>query len=203
MTLIVYTQSRSFEAHIKSVVTSDVNFRSKLSPVIAGPGKIYLVHASSFQRELASWLDAASKKGAVIAVASDAPKIEDLLIYTQQGIHGYFNAYMVRAHYRQMLRLLSESMSWFPPTLLTETFDLARSAIQTIPDDNPLINLTKRERDVALAVMQGNSNKEVAELHKIAERTVKAHLTQVFKKLQVKDRVALVIYLNRFKNLAG
>lgn len=201
MTLIVYSQSRSFEGHLSTVIDGEVSYRSRLTPAIAGPDNIYLVHAPSFKRELQGWLEASGKKGAVIGIAADNPVVEDMLTFTQSGALGYFNSYMIAHHYEQMLRLLSHGQSWFPPELLAQTFDLARMSIQPVSDENPLDTLTKRERDVALAVLEGNSNKAVAEICHITERTVKAHLTQIFKKLQVKDRVALVIYLNQFHSL--
>ena len=124
-----------------------------------------------------------------------------MLNYTQLGVRAYFNSYMSAPHYAQMLRLLDNGQSWYPPLLVSEAFDLARSAIVKTPVVNPLSELTKREREVALAVAEGKTNKLVANSCNIAERTVKAHLTQIFKKLQVKDRVALVIYLNQFDSL--
>ena len=58
-----------------------------------------------------------------------------------------------------------------------------------------LDELTKRERQVALAVADGLSNREIAERLSISERTVKARLTSVFQKLEVRDRVQLALLL--------
>ena len=55
--------------------------------------------------------------------------------------------------------------------------------------------LSEREAQVARAVAQGRSNKEVAEQLFISERTVKAHLGAIFDKLGVRDRVQLVLKL--------
>ena len=201
MALIVYSQSRSFEAHINAVVDAEVVFRSALSPAAAGT--VCLIHAASYVKELPGWLESACEKGVILGVASDNPQLAFLLNYTQLGVRAYFNSYMSAAHYVQMIRLLGNGQSWYPPALLGEAFDLARSAIQqpNLNQENPLIVLTKREREVALAVAEGKTNKLVANTCNMAERTVKAHLTQIFKKLQVKDRVALVIYLNQFDSL--
>ena len=53
--------------------------------------------------------------------------------------------------------------------------------------------LSAREKDVARAVAAGKSNKEVAKELDITERTVKAHLSAVFEKLHVRDRLQLVL----------
>jgi len=53
--------------------------------------------------------------------------------------------------------------------------------------------LTEREREVALAVSRGASNKEVARQLGITERTVKAHVSIIFTKLAVQDRLHLAL----------
>jgi DNA-binding CsgD family transcriptional regulator len=46
-------------------------------------------------------------------------------------------------------------------------------------------------------VAEGKNNKLIADQCNISERTVKSHLTHIFKKLDIKDRVSLVVYLNQ------
>lgn len=54
--------------------------------------------------------------------------------------------------------------------------------------------LTRREKDILTLLAQGLSNKEMAEALFISEKTVKNHLTSIFRKLEVKDRTQAVIY---------
>ena len=56
------------------------------------------------------------------------------------------------------------------------------------------IRLTKRESDVLLLLVKGHSNKEMAEAMFISEKTVKNHLTSIFRKLGVKDRTQAAVY---------
>jgi two-component system nitrate/nitrite response regulator NarL len=58
--------------------------------------------------------------------------------------------------------------------------------------------LTQRELDVAELIFQGEGNSSIALKLNISERTVKAHASSVFRKLDVQDRFQLVIFL---KNL--
>lgn len=60
-------------------------------------------------------------------------------------------------------------------------------------DDAPLGTLTLREREIATMVGAGCNNKQVARALDIAERTVKAHLTEIFRKLGVSDRLGLAL----------
>ena len=50
---------------------------------------------------------------------------------------------------------------------------------------------TERQKQIVLLVSKGLRNKEVATELFIAEKTVKFHLTQVFKKLNVRNRTEL------------
>jgi len=59
-----------------------------------------------------------------------------------------------------------------------------------------LSKLTQREYDIAVRVGNGESNKQIASACAITERTVKAHLTEVFLKLGVTDRLNLALVLS-------
>jgi len=56
-------------------------------------------------------------------------------------------------------------------------------------------DLTKREYEVADACSRGLRNKEIAKLLHISEKTVKGHLNNIFRKLQVDNRFALGLYI--------
>ena len=123
-----------------------------------------------------------SAKPVTVAVCSDLPGVGEMLECVRLGARAYCNSHMAAVHYQQMLRLLAQGQSWFPPHMLDETFRLAQQAIRPEPSSDLLQRLTDREREIALAVSEG---------------TVKSHLTSVFKKLEVKDRVALVLLLKQ------
>lgn len=53
--------------------------------------------------------------------------------------------------------------------------------------------LSEREREVARMVQHGASNKAIAAVLNISERTVKAHLTSIYKKLNIPDRLHLAV----------
>ena len=58
--------------------------------------------------------------------------------------------------------------------------------------------LSSREREVANMIRDGESNKAIAKCLSISERTVKAHLTSIFKKLNVADRLHLALYIKDY-----
>ncbi|MCM1513343.1 MAG: response regulator transcription factor [Oxalobacter formigenes] len=52
--------------------------------------------------------------------------------------------------------------------------------------------LTRREQEIARLVLSGKSNREIAARLDITERTTKAHLTAIFRKLQVQNRAQMI-----------
>lgn len=63
------------------------------------------------------------------------------------------------------------------------------------PPPDKLAGLTRREREIVQLIAGGASNKQVASELDISERTVKGHLSNVFQKLGVSDRLKLMLYV--------
>jgi len=59
------------------------------------------------------------------------------------------------------------------------------------------VPLTSRERQVAILVAQGGSNKTIANQLEISRHTVGRHLKNIFAKLQIHNRTSLVLYAVR------
>lgn len=66
----------------------------------------------------------------------------------------------------------------------------------SVPGTSSFHELTQRQREVAEMVSQGANNKQIASILNITDRTVKAHLTAIFEKLGVSDRLQLALYVN-------
>lgn len=58
-----------------------------------------------------------------------------------------------------------------------------------------LDTLTQREYEIAVRAGNGENNKQISESLEITERTVKSHLTEIFRKLGIADRLKLVLIL--------
>ncbi|MCH9687545.1 MAG: response regulator transcription factor [Deltaproteobacteria bacterium] len=66
--------------------------------------------------------------------------------------------------------------------------EFARMARLIGPEHTQDLGLSKRELDVLRHIARGSSNKEIGSALRIAEGTVKNHLTNIFGKLEVSDR---------------
>lgn len=58
-------------------------------------------------------------------------------------------------------------------------------------------SLTKKENKIAELIYKGMNNKQIAKNQNISEKTVKAHLTNIYRKLNIKNRFELMLNANR------
>ncbi len=65
---------------------------------------------------------------------------------------------------------------------------------QSNVSENKLLTLTARELSVLKLIAQGYTNKEVSDTLYLSEKTIKNYATNIFKKLEVKDRVQATLY---------
>jgi DNA-binding NarL/FixJ family response regulator len=198
MTIFIYSQSDSYKSYLRETLKQPVEFFSDLDFSKTVGVTTHIVHASSFPEEAVSrCLNDNQYLIDHVVIAEDSPTVENMLSYTHMGVRGYCNGYMDTTYYEQLSALVNAGQSWYPPELLAEALTLAHGSISQAPDKELLKVLTPREKQIAMSVAEGNSNKVIARRYDITERTVKAHLTHIYKKLSITDRLGLVIYLKR------
>ncbi len=71
---------------------------------------------------------------------------------------------------------------------------LPRVALDRLAERMPAVDLTPREGEVLACITQGRSNREIAEQLKIAEKTVRIHVSAVLDKMGARDRTQATIY---------
>lgn len=106
-----------------------------------------------------------------------------------------------------MVQVVWQEELWVRRKLVGYMFNELTSTIQQKKHiehavNSLLENMTKREYEITLLVGCGESNKEIARQLDIAERTVKAHLTEIFRKLAISDRIKLSLSLSLSLSLA-
>lgn len=140
-------------------------------------------------------------KRARVAVASSVPDEREALKAINEGARAYCHLFAVPEMLKEVALVVQHGGVWMGSALV------ARLAAATAGLTAPLAppdaqqdlqqRLSSRELEVARAVAKGFSNKEIADLLFISERTVKAHLGAAFEKLGVRDRVQLVLRMNQ------
>lgn len=196
MKLIVYSASQSFKQFLNSHTELAFEHCAELHAPSVDQNCIHLLHISTLGQPGYAWLKQFTLGRPIkVGICSDLPNISEMLECVQLGAKAYCNSYMTPILFNQMIQLLNNNQSWFPPHMLEQTFKLAHQAANPAQTSNSLEPLTAREKQIALAVAEGKSNKQIASQFGISDRTVKTHLTNIFRKLDLKDRVALVLYL--------
>lgn len=115
------------------------------------------------------------------------------------GMRGCCNINIEPNHLVQVVTAVNNGELWIRRTLTGRLIDeLSHTPlkIKTYRATLGLLNkLTQREYDIALRVGDGEHNKQIAQACKITERTVKSHLTEIYLKLGVTDRLNLALVL--------
>ena len=137
--------------------------------------------------------------GAKIAVLANAPNQAEAFYCMSLGVVAYSHAYSPAKMLTEIKTVVTNGGVWlgqdFLKRLIEVSTSLAGNQVEQV--EQHLSALSKREKQVALEAAKGLSNKEIARLLKITERTVKAHLSSIFERLAVKDRLHLALILNK------
>ncbi|RTR06413.1 response regulator transcription factor [Halomonas nitroreducens] len=139
-----------------------------------------------------------SQRGVILSVLSYAPNSREAFQALGAGARGYAHALSPPELLRQVETVVTHQGIWVWPELLAQVVGGAFRTLggEAVLQEETLACLTERERAVARAVAEGLSNKAVAKQLEITERTVKAHLGAVFRKLGVRDRMQLILKLS-------
>ncbi len=120
------------------------------------------------------------------------------LIALRMGVRGIICECADRSEFVNSIRSLYEGKLWIRRKIL-ENFVvdiLPDLEFNEEPQQTHFMNLlTKRELDIVDLVARGHKNKEIGNELFVTEKTVKNHLSSIFKKLNVKKRVELKEYL--------
>lgn len=136
---------------------------------------------------------------AKIVVLANAPDQAEALYALSLGAVGYSHAYATAEALTEIRTVIEHGGLWLGNSLLQKLIEVSTKLTSTQTDhvEAILSQLTQREREVAVEAAKGLSNKEIARILEITERTVKAHLASIFERLKVKDRLHLALILNR------
>ncbi|MES9894143.1 MAG: response regulator transcription factor [Candidatus Thiodiazotropha endolucinida] len=134
----------------------------------------------------------------------DYREIPQLLYLISHGVKGYCNRYISKALLVKAVELVRMGEVWVGRSLLFKLMSRLSSVSPPKGEDqaresdreSTLSKLTDREREIAQLVGSGDSNKVIAKKLDITERTVKAHLSSIFRKTSTKDRLQLGLLIN-------
>jgi DNA-binding NarL/FixJ family response regulator len=110
----------------------------------------------------------------------------------QAGARGVVTKDAASEVLRKAIRTVMQGQYWIPRDIVGSLIDAFRARDVTPVDRR--FGLTPREHEMVMAVASGLSNREIAQRCSLSEETVKHHLTSVFTKLGVANRLELALF---------
>ena len=190
------------EAFPKAQMSADVKLVQLKSGVSNNiHGLIFWLHMNEDRQDWLTNTIISIKKNyndAKIIVLANAPNQAEAFYALSLGVVAYSHAFSPASVLNEIKTVISHGGVWMSQDFLKRLIEVSTSLAgnQTELVNQHLSLLTKREKDVAIQAAKGLSNKEIARICKITERTVKAHLSSTFERLGAKDRLHLALMLN-------
>lgn len=131
-----------------------------------------------------------------IIVLEKSPEIATGKLLISRGVKAYANSRLLEIHYLQMIDTVTNGKVWTYPALTASLIKDVSS--QFLSDDAMKLienRLTEKEIEVVEHILNALSNDAIAVKLNITTRTVKAHISSIFSKLHVIDRISLVLLL--------
>jgi DNA-binding NarL/FixJ family response regulator len=102
----------------------------------------------------------------------------------------------------QAIRAVHRGFTQFGPGIFEKAITpVAQIPLQPIELPPGLADLTPREREVLCFIIDGSSNREIAEALYISERTVKNHVTSILSRINQRDRIHAARFASPFLDL--
>lgn len=121
-------------------------------------------------------------------------EVDYLLKAVEIGADGYVLKDSGSAELVNAIEIVMSGESYIQPDMIPM---LNSKMIAKNSDKEKMKNLTKRELEVLVLVSEGMFNKEIADKLSISERTVKNHISSIFKKIDVADRTQAAVFAIR------
>lgn len=107
------------------------------------------------------------------------------------GVDGYILKDSESRELKKAIKAVKDGESYIQPSLIPA---LNNQLVNRDNDKDKISSLTNRELEVLIQVANGMFNKEIATNLNISERTVKNHISNIFKKIDVSDRTQAAVF---------
>ncbi|WAA12983.1 response regulator [Fervidibacillus halotolerans] len=127
-----------------------------------------------------------------VVMLTKACYVEDFFAAVQYGAQGFLLKNMEDEDLLEYLRGLVEGSNLPARKIAGKIW--SQMQVRHFHEEKPLPSLTSKEREILLLVTKGLTNKQISEQLSIAENTVKNHIKNLLRKLQMENRVQLAVY---------
>ena len=135
----------------------------------------------------------AARPGLRIIVTGSGAEDETILKAIAAGAKGYIDEAAPPSDFAMALRMVNQGSVWAPRRVLSTFIErVSASPGRIFPAGR--VTFTDREKEVLELLVAGRSNKEIGSVLGIEERTVKAHVAKLMRKVGVQNRIALSVH---------
>jgi len=128
-----------------------------------------------------------------IIVTGSGMDEETILKAIASGAKGYVDEAASATEFVQAIRIVHQGSVWAPRRVLSMFIERVSSSPGRIFPAGR-VSFTDREKEVLEMLVAGRSNKEIGSALGIEERTVKAHVAKLMRKVGVQNRIALSVH---------
>ena len=133
-----------------------------------------------------------------IVVLTASAEEDDLLAALKAGARGYVVKGVASRELVSIIHTVQAGDVYVTPSVAAGLLvEMASTGSKPKPPANPLDELTERENQILALLAQGQSNKEIGQKLYLTEKTVKHYITNIFQKLQVRNRVEAALLAQR------
>jgi DNA-binding NarL/FixJ family response regulator len=133
--------------------------------------------------------------GICIIVTGPENRDEDILRAIAAGAKGYVGEEASPAEFKKAVREVHAGSVWLPRRVIAAFIERSTYAARVGHSRKETsMKISDREREVLRLLVAGCSNKEIAGELGIIERTVKAHVAQLLRKIGAPNRIALSVH---------
>ncbi|MGD0975641.1 MAG: response regulator transcription factor [Candidatus Korobacteraceae bacterium] len=174
------------DLELHAVTAAELATRSNIDLVLIGG------HGTQNRFDLMAELKALRPDLRIVVTGMGADD-EMILKTVAGGAKGYIDEAATAAEFAQAIRIVHQGSVWAPRRVLSMFIERVSSSPGRIFPAGRVV-FTDREKEVLELLVAGRANKEIGSVLGIEERTVKAHVAKLLRKVGVQNRVALSVH---------
>jgi DNA-binding NarL/FixJ family response regulator len=171
---------------LNAVTVTELATRSNIDLILLGG------HGSQNRFDLMAELKALRPDLRIVVTGIGADD-ETILKVVMAGAKGYIDEAATPTEFAQAIRIVHQGSVWAPRRVLSMFIERVSSSPGKIFPAGHVV-FTEREKEVLELLVVGHANKEIGSVLGIGERTVKAHVAKLLRKVGVDNRVTLSVH---------
>jgi len=192
MQVVLHSDDINLLSYWESVCSEKVAIIDDFSELLEIRNSLIVLNYSIIELKIQESIKLLKENQNSILVLHRVPDITTGKRLLSLGANGYGNALMKPHFLLSAVDAIQEGLVWLHPEftslLICEIPQRQEKDVSTL-----ISPLSQREKELVFLLKDGDTYKTIADKLLITPRTVKAHAASIYKKLQIKDRLALAL----------